>query len=71
MLSISISLFQPIDDDMKEYLENVIKEQVISLRDSVFTTEQCLRTAQNCSHILSEDPRATSGGLHSTIIIFS
>ena len=39
-----------------------MKEQLKLLKDSVCTAEQCLRIADNCSHILSEDPGATSGG---------
>ena len=50
------SLFQSIDDETR------MKEQLDSLKDSVCTTGQYLRTADNCSHILSEDPGATSGG---------
>ena len=48
------SLFQSIDDETR------MKEQLDSLKDSVCTAGQCLRTADNCSQILSEDPGATS-----------
>ena len=47
-------LFQSVDDETR------MKEQLESLKDSVCTTGQCLRTADNCSQILSEDP--TSDG---------
>ena len=49
------SLFRSIDAGtrMKEQLESKKK-------DSVCTAGQCVRTADNCSHILSEDPGATT-----------
>ena len=47
------SLFQSIDDETR------MKEQLESLKDSVCTAGQCIWTADNCSHVLSED---RSGG---------
>ena len=47
------SLLQSVDAETR------MKEQLDS---SVCTTGQCLRIADSCSHILSEDPGATSGG---------
>ena len=56
LMFIETSLLQSIDDETR------MKEQLESLKDSVCTAGQCLRTADNCSHILSEDPGAISGG---------